>query len=70
MGDGWLVVFDGPSVVADTAQAVLEAGGCHVQQLGGNAGWSGAGLDRARLLVPEDEVGLARELLGPEAALE
>ena len=60
---GWEVVFKGERLQADLVAAVLEANGIKVEVFGDTAYSVAVNFTEARVLVPEDSVAHAREVL-------
>ena len=60
---GWEVVFKGERLQADLVAAVLEANGITVEVFGDTAYSVAVNFTEARVLVPEDSVEAAREVL-------
>ena len=60
---GWSVVFEGDRIQADLIAAVLQADGLRVEVFGDHAYGVGINLTPARVLVPDDQAGTARELI-------
>ncbi|HET7465578.1 MAG TPA: DUF2007 domain-containing protein [Candidatus Dormibacteraeota bacterium] len=60
---GWEVVFKGERLQADLVAAVLEANGIKVEVFGDTAYSVAVNFTEARVLVPEDSVEQAREVL-------
>jgi putative signal transducing protein len=60
---GWQVVFRGERIQADLLGAVLEANGIRVEVFGDHAYGVGINLSEARVMVPDDQARLARELI-------
>ena len=60
---GWEVVFTGERLKADLVAAVLEANGMRVEVFGDNAYSYAINLTEARVLVPQDQAGIARRLI-------
>jgi aspartokinase len=60
---GWEVVFKGERLQADLIAAVLEANGIKVEVFGDTAYSVAVNFTEARVLVPEDSVDAARNLI-------
>jgi aspartokinase len=60
---GWEVVFRGERLQADLVAAVLQANGIKVEVFGDTAYSVAVNFTEARVLVPEDLAGSARELI-------
>jgi len=60
---GWTVVFQGGRIQADLVAAVLQADGVRVEVFGDHAYGVGINLTEARVLVPDDQADVARELI-------
>ena len=60
---GWQVVFRGERIQADLVAAVLESDGLRVEVFGDHAYGVGISLTDARVLVPDDQAAMARELI-------
>jgi len=60
---GWEVVFKGERLQADLVAAVLDAHGIKVEVFGDTAYSVAVNFTEARVLVPEDSVEQAREVL-------
>ena len=60
---GWDVVFKGERLQADLVAAVLEANGIKVEVFGDTAYSVAINFTEARVLVPEDSVEAAKELI-------
>jgi len=60
---GWQVVFLGERIQADLLCAVLEANGIRVEVFGDHAYGVAINLSDARVMVPDDQAGAARELI-------
>ena len=69
------MVFRGERIQADLVAAVLESDGLSVEVFGDNAYGVGVNLTDARVMVPDDQATLARELIhqaeaaGPSSAV-
>ncbi len=63
MVKGWEVVFRGERLQADVLAAVLEANGIKVEVFGDTAYSVAINFTEARLLVPQESAGEARELI-------
>ena len=60
---GWEVVFRGERLQADLVAAVLQANGIKVEVFGDTAYSVAVNFTEARVLVPEDPAGSARDLI-------
>ena len=60
---GWSVVFKGERLRADVLAAVLEANGIKVEVFGDTAYSVAINFTEARILVPEEQAGEARDLI-------
>jgi hypothetical protein len=60
---GWQVVYRGERIQADLLGAVLEANGIRVEVFGDHAYGVGINLSDARVMVPDDQAGVARKLI-------
>jgi uncharacterized protein YcgL (UPF0745 family) len=60
---GWEVVFSGDRLKADLVAAVLEANGIRVEVFGDHAYSYAINLTEARVMVPQDQAKVARELI-------
>jgi hypothetical protein len=65
---GWEVVFSGERLKADLVAAVLEANGIRVEVFGDHAYSYAINLTEARVMVPDDEAAVARELISQAEA--
>lgn len=60
---GWTIVFRGGRIQADLVAAVLQADGLRVEVFGDHAYGVGINLTDAVIMVPDDQVELAREII-------
>ena len=60
---GWTVVFRGGRIQADLVAAVLQADGLRVEVFGDHAYGVGINLTDAVIMVPDDQVKAAKEIL-------
>jgi threonine dehydratase len=60
---GWTVVFRGGRIQADLVAAVLQADGLTVEVFGDHAYGVGINLTDAVIMVPDDQVETAREII-------
>jgi aspartokinase len=60
---GWEVVFRGERLQADLVAAVLEANGIKVEVFGDTAYSVAVNFTEAQVLVPDDQVEAARDLI-------
>lgn len=60
---GWEVVFRGDRMQADLLAAVLEANGLRAEVFGDTAYSYAINFTEARVMVPADQVSVARELI-------
>ena len=60
---GWSVVFRGERIQADLVAAVLQADGLRVEVFGDHAYGVGVNLTDARVMVPDDQAEIARDLI-------
>jgi hypothetical protein len=61
--EGWDVVFRGERLKADLVAAVLETNGIRVEVFGDHAYSYAINLTEARVMVPQDQATVARELI-------
>ena len=61
--EGWDVVFRGERLKADLVAAVLETNGIRVEVFGDHAYSYAINLTEARVMVPQDQARVARELI-------
>ena len=60
---GWTIVFRGGRIQADLVAAVLQADGLRVEVFGDHAYGVGINLTDAVIMVPDDQVETAREII-------
>jgi hypothetical protein len=60
---GWAIVFRGGRIQADLVAAVLQADGLRVEVFGDHAYGVGINLTDALIMVPDDQVETAREII-------
>jgi len=60
---GWSIVFRGGRIQADLVAAVLQAEGLRVEVFGDHAYGVGINLTDAVIMVPDDQVKVAKEIL-------
>jgi threonine dehydratase len=60
---GWTIVFRGGRIQADLVAAVLQADGLRVEVFGDHAYGVGINLTDAVIMVPDDQVDTAREII-------
>jgi len=60
---GWTIVFRGGRIQADLVAAVLQAEGLRVEVFGDHAYGVGINLTDAVIMVPDDQVKVATEIL-------
>jgi hypothetical protein len=60
---GWEVVFRGDRMQADLLAAILEANGLRAEVFGDTAYSYAINFTEARVMVPADQLGAARELI-------
>ncbi len=60
---GWSIVFRGGRIQADLVAAVLQAEGLRVEVFGDHAYGVGINLTDAVIMVPDDQVKAAKEIL-------
>jgi hypothetical protein len=60
---GWTIVFRGGRIQADLVAAVLQAEGLRVEVFGDHAYGVGINLTDAVIMVPDDQVETAREII-------
>jgi threonine dehydratase len=60
---GWTIVFRGGRIQADLVAAVLQADGLRVEVFGDHAYGVGINLTDAVIMVPDDQVEAAREII-------
>jgi len=60
---GWSLVFRGERIQADLVAAVLQAEGLRVEVFGDHAYGVGINLTDAVIMVPDDQVETAREII-------
>jgi threonine dehydratase len=60
---GWTIVFRGGRIQADLVAAVLQADGLRVEVFGDHAYGVGINLTDALIMVPDDQVETAREII-------
>jgi len=60
---GWTIVFRGGRIQADLVAAVLQAEGLRVEVFGDHAYGVGINLTDAVIMVPDDQVKAAKEIL-------
>ena len=60
---GWAVVFRGERIQGDLIAAVLQAHGLRVEVFGDHSYGVGVNFTDAQVMVPDDQVGTARDLI-------
>jgi hypothetical protein len=60
---GWAIVFRGDRIQADLVAAVLQANGLVVEVFGDHAYGVGINLTDALIMVPDDQVETAKEII-------